>query len=96
MQCLEDYVKDKHQQLSSLKDVRKFIKQNSSFFDYHLVRYVINIADTDEGLERLHKYYETLFLDYAKRRIYECPSEFKSTTSCSSDSSQLQVKLDSQ
>ena len=74
-----------------LKEVKQLIKQNSSFYDYQLIKYMIKLTGTDGDKVQL-KQYEEAFLVYAKRRIYECPSTF----CCSNDTdSELQVKLDS-
>ena len=90
---LEDAVKDNPLQLQTMKDIQSFIKRKSSFFNYRLVRYMINMAGTSNDLDQLHSY-EKSFLHYAKRRIYECPSTFK--TRSSKDEIELQIKLDSE
>ena len=90
---LKEEVKDEQQELATMENIQTFIKQRSSFFDHRLVRYMINLAGTDEDKMLFHRYEES-FLHYAKRRIYECPSKFKST--CTPDSVELHIKLDSQ
>ena len=92
VEYLEGAVQDELSQLTSMRDVKTFIRNKSSFFDYRLVRYMITMAGTAENSEQLRKYDEA-FLHYAKRRIYECPSKIKS---CCANSTELQVKLDSQ
>ena len=82
---------DQQKQLANMEDVQAFIRWKSSFYDYRLVRYMIDLAGTDEDKEELKKY-EQAFLCYAKRRIYECPSKFKTT--CTPDEVELHVKLD--
>ena len=84
-ECISEKPKD-------LEDVQKIIKANSSFFNYHIVEYMIHLAGTDRDRELLRAYI-TQFLSYAQRRIYECPSTF-GTTSTTTDT-ELHVKLDS-
>ena len=88
---LEDPLKESQQQVTTMKEVRTFIKQKSSFFDYRLVRYMINMSGAPNDFDQLRSY-EAAFSQYAKRRIYECPSTIKSP--CSKDDIELQVKLD--
>lgn len=90
---LEDAVKDDPLQLLTMKDIQSFIKRKSSFFNYRLVRYMINMAGTSNDFDQLHSY-EKSFLHYAKRRIYECPSTIK--TGSSKEDIELQIKLDSE
>ena len=45
-----------------------------SFINYDLIEYLIDLVGTREDKERL-KVYKDRFAEYAKRRIYECPSE---------------------
>ena len=91
---LVEYLEEKITELLELKtfkDVKDFIKRNSSFYDYQLVKYMIKLTGTDKDKDRL-KEYEKAFLHYAKRRVYECPSKFSSSVDTGSE---LQVKLDS-
>ena len=46
-----------------------------SFFNYHILENIIEELGTEEDKERL-KTYKEHFNTYAKRRIFECPSEF--------------------
>ena len=88
---LEDAFKNGQLQLTTMEEVQTFIKRKSSFFDYRLVRYMINMSGAPNDFDQLRSY-EATFLQYAKRRIYECPSTIK--TSYSEDDTELQVKLD--
>ena len=88
---MEDALKKSKLQVTTMEEVQTFIKQKSSFFDYKLVRYMINMSGAPSDFDQLRSY-EAAFLQYAKRRIYECPSTIK--TSCSEDDTELQVKLD--
>ena len=75
----------------TFKDVKTFIKRNSSFYDYQLVKYMIKLTGTDKDKNQLKKYEKTFF-HYAERRVCECPSKFSSSDDTSSE---LHVKLDS-
>ena len=45
-----------------------------SFFNYHILKHIIEELGTEKDKERLKTYTED-FNQYAKRRIFECPSE---------------------
>lgn len=60
-------------------DVKRIIMDYSSFFDFRPLVCMIEIFGTDEDKQTL-KRYEEKFEQYAKRRIYECPSTILSTT----------------
>ena len=90
---LEDAVKDNPLQLQTMEDIQSFIKQKSSFFNYRLVKYMIELAGTTNDNDQFLSYKQS-FEHYAKRRIYECPSTFK--TGSSKDEIELQIKLDSE
>ena len=95
VEYLEDEVsdllaqKDIHSEPLTLKEVKEIIKQNSSFYDYQLIKYMIKLTGRDEDKDRL-KQYEKAFSAYAERRVIECPSIFST-----SDDHELHVKLDS-
>ena len=72
--------------------VKEFIKKSTSFYDYELIRYMIELTGTNEDKDQL-KQYEEAFLVYAKRRVYECPAIFH--TSGDHAKTELHVKLDS-
>ena len=46
-----------------------------SFFNYHIIEYIIKALGTEEDKAELQKYKDD-FSQYAKRRIFECQSEF--------------------
>ena len=77
---------------TTMTDVYEIIKSNSSFFNYKLVEYMIELAGSPSDKERLAKYIAA-FIEYAKRRIYECPSTIRSNPT--SSGAELHVKLDS-
>ena len=76
---------------TALEDVKKIMRKYTSFFDYQLIEYMIKLTGTDKDIDQL-KLYETSFIDYAKRRIYECPAIFGSPDSSATE---LHFKLDS-
>ena len=76
----------------TVDDVEEFIENNTSFYDYQLIQYMIEVIGTDKDKDQL-KHYEEAFSAYAERRVYECPSIFN--TSDSDTKSELHVKLDS-
>ena len=51
------------------------LKDYFSFFNYHIIEYIIKALGTAEDKARLQKYKDD-FNQYAKRRIFECQSEF--------------------
>ena len=91
---LSDYLpqRDINSKPPTLKEVKQIIKQNTSFYDYQLIKYMIKLTGRDKDIERLEKY-EKAFSAYAERRVYECPSVF--STSDDHTKSELHVKLDS-
>ena len=64
-----------------------------SFFNYHILEHIIEELGTEEDKERL-KTYKEHFKKYAKRRIFECPSEFGPVSDAGH--ADIFVKLDSQ
>ena len=81
--------------LESIQDierVKKVIEENSSFFDFRSLEYMIENVGLDSDKKRLEKYKEE-FERYVKRRIFECPPEGRPTMS--PNSIELFVKLES-
>ena len=77
--------------LSTIKDVRCIIKENSSFFDYQFLGYMIELAGTESNKEQLSKYKDA-FEVYAQRRVFECPCQFRAKRN--PNDTELHVKLD--
>ena len=75
-----------------LNHIFKIIRTNSSFFNYDLVEYMIDLTGTQDDKKRLGEY-KAEFIAYAQRRIYECPSTFGATLT--PNDTELHVKLDS-
>ena len=51
------------------------LKDYFSFFNYHIIEHIIKELGTEEDKAELERYKED-FNQYAKRRIFECQSEF--------------------
>ena len=51
------------------------LKDYFSFFNYHIIEYIIKPLGTEEDKAKLQKYKDD-FNQYAKRRIFECQPEF--------------------
>ena len=77
--------------ISIVEDAQRIIEDNSSFYDYQLVEYMIEVTGTENDKQALQKYKEC-FTHYAQRRVFECPA--KLTTRTSGDV-KLMIKLDS-
>jgi len=63
------------QKAGDLSKVFMGLKDYMSFFNYHLIEHIINVLGTEEDKAELKKY-KTNFQEYAKRRVYQCPSQF--------------------
>ena len=61
-------------QASTMNEVFDVIGDYSSFMNYDLIEDLIGLLGSDEDKERL-KSYKKKFAEYAKRRLYECPSK---------------------
>jgi hypothetical protein len=72
-------------------DIIKLIESKSSFFNYELIEYMIQLSGTNGDKENLENY-RTKFSTYAKRRIYECPATISNSNPSETE---LHVKLDS-
>lgn len=74
-------------------DVQNVIRKHSSFYDYNLVKYMINSAGSQSDKDRLDVY-EEAFRKYAQRRVYECPSNYANGDIQTHNDTQFHVKLD--
>ena len=79
-------------QPTKIKEVQSIVGENSSFYDYQLLEYMIELAGTENDKKELEKYKES-FLDYAQRRVFECPCQLGATRT--QNDTELHVKLDS-
>ena len=76
---------------TTINEVFKVIKEFCSFFNYDLVEHLIDIIGTDEDKARLEEY-KIKFIEYARRRIYECPPKTAMSTTGQCD---MIMKLES-
>lgn len=82
--------------LETMNDVQDFIKKNSSFFDYAILRYLIELAGEERDKSCLKKY-DKHFEAYARGRVYKCSSKTGvSPRHPDSQSSKLCIMLDSE
>ena len=77
----------------SIPKIFWILKDYFSFFNYHVIEHLILELGREEDKAKLQKYKED-FNQYAKRRIFECPSEFGPVSDA--DHADIFVKLDSQ
>ena len=82
--------KDELERANTLNEVFKVIKTFCSFFNYNLVKYLINLLGSDDDKTELEMY-ETKFEDYAKRRVCESPK----LASPTAEQTNVYVKLES-
>ena len=62
-----------------LDEALLIVRKYSSFFSYQILKQLILNLGTENDKEELLKY-ENAFQEYAKSRLYECPSKFGSDT----------------
>ena len=79
-------------QPTSVKEVQRVIDENSTFYDYKFLKYMITLAGTDKDKKGVVEY-EKRFKVYAQRRVFECPCEFGAKRTPTD--TELHVKLDS-
>ena len=78
--------------ISNVQDAQRIIEDNSSFYDYQLVEYMIEVTGTESDKQALQKYIES-FTHYAQRRVFECPAELATQARTPGDV-KLMIKLD--
>jgi hypothetical protein len=76
--------------ISNVQEAQRIIEDNSSFYDYQLVEYMIEVTGTESDKQALQKYIES-FTHYAQRRIFECPAKLATRTP---GDVKLMIKLD--
>ena len=89
LKCALQFIDD--QKESTMSDVQNIMINNSSFFDYSLIKYMIKLAGTEDVKALLLKYEET-FHHYSQSRVYKCPSNYGAIQTQSD--AKMQVKLD--
>ena len=78
--------------ISNVQDAQRIIEDNSSFYDYQLVEYMIEVTGTESDKQALQKYVES-FTHYAQRRVFECPAKLATRARTPGDV-KLMIKLD--
>lgn len=76
---------------TSVDDVLDVVEKYCSFFNYDIIECMIMEYGTDHDKLKLERYIEE-FNQYAKRRIYECPSDL---ANIDEESVKLHMKMDS-
>ena len=76
---------------TSIHDVFEVVEKYCSFFNYDIIKCMIEEHGTDADKLSLKQYIEE-FDQYAQRRVYECPSSY---TEGDNQAPELLVKLDS-
>ena len=76
---------------ADIDDIKMIILDYCSFFNYRLLSSLVASLGTENDKRQFEKY-EAKFKEYAKRRIYECPSELGKLNNTNAI---LTIKLDS-
>ena len=76
----------------SIGDVLFIIRDYFSFFNYRVIKHIVEGLGTDQDRVELQNY-ERDFDEYSKRRVYECPPEYGSKSDA--EHVDLVVKVDS-
>ena len=58
----------------TIDDVMAIVREYSSFFNYQMIKNIINHFGGEEDRKNLATYLQE-FAEYAKRKVYECPCE---------------------
>jgi hypothetical protein len=58
----------------TIDDVMSIVREYSSFFNYRMLKNIINHLGGEQDRENLAAYLQE-FAEYAKRKVYECPCE---------------------
>ena len=64
---------------TNIHEALSLVKKYSSFFSYQILEQLILCLGTDDDKEQFKKY-EKAFQEYAKRRLFKCPSKIGSDT----------------
>ena len=69
-------LEDRYDELRSAEDISrafKILSDYSSFFNYNLIAFIVEVLGTEEDQQNLTSYKEKLAV-YCKRHVFECPS----------------------
>ena len=86
-------LKDAQGSVYYITDICTFIEDQSSFYDYEILKSAIQCAGTEHDKQCL-EYYERDFREYSTRSICACPSTFGSLRRLPSDYGRIKVTLD--
>ena len=89
--ALDNHFKDL-QTANTVSEIFWLLRNNLSFFNYHILEHMITVLGTEKDNENLQRY-KKQFDQYAKRRMYECPPQFG--TICETGYADVFVKVDS-
>ena len=84
-------LEDRYDELRSAEDISrafKILSDYSSFFNYELIAFIVEVLGTEEDQQNLISYKEK-FAAYCKRHVFECP--YYSETSNKLESFTLKV-----
>lgn len=71
---LKDELSKLNFETADMDDIMMIVTDYCSFFNYRLLSYLVKKHGAPNDQEEL-KQYEKAFTEYAKRRVFECPSE---------------------
>ena len=89
--ALDNHFKDL-QTASTVSEIFWLLRDNLSFFNYHILEHMITVLGTEEDNDNLRRY-KKQFEQYAKRRMYECLPQFGPI--CETGYADVFVKVDS-
>ena len=71
---LRDDLENLDRATADMEDIQSIVNKYCSFFSYQLLSFLVSRHGTQEDKEKL-KEYDKDFIQYAQRRVPECPSE---------------------
>ena len=80
------------QTANTVSEIFWLLRNNLSFFNYHILEHMITVLGTEKDNENLQRY-KKQFDQYAKRRMYECLPQFGPI--CETGYADVFVKVDS-
>ena len=69
----QNVTKDEIEDIQNLHKLWRIFSNYSSFFNFKLVERAVDIMDYEDGKDNLEEY-KTLFSNYLKRKVTQCPS----------------------
>ena len=90
--ALDNHFKDL-KAANTVSEIFWVLRDNISFFNYHILEHIISVFGTEKDNENL-QWYKKQFEEYAKRRMYECLPQFG--PACETGYADVFVKVDKQ